>query len=225
MAVRTRRGGKIDLYRDHKEEYAASEQPAIVQVGPALYLTVVGKGSPGGPEFQSAMGSLFGAAYTLKFLHKARGRDFKVSGPEGLWGAPPRSGPFRMEDLAKLPWRLILRVPEFVTNADLRATLQQLAKKGKAGGDRVTLERLREGTCVQMLHVGPYSTEPRTVKALGIFARGEGFSLVGPHHEIYLSDPRRVAPSRLRTVLRYPVRKSRRLPQRLSTGRRLARSS
>jgi hypothetical protein len=212
MAVRPRRGDKLDLYRGHKDEYAAPQEPAVVKVGPALYLVVAGKGSPGGPEFRSAMGSLFGAAYTLKFLHKARGRDFKVSGPEGLWGAPPRDGPFRMADLAKLPWRLILRVPEFVTKADLAAALQQLAKKGRAGGDRVTLERLREGTCVQMLHVGPYSTEPRTVRAIDAFARSEGFSVVGPHHEIYLSDPRRVAPGRLRTILRYPIRKARHPP-------------
>lgn len=200
---------KVDLYQEHKGEYAASQEPAMVKVGPALYLVAAGQGSPGGPEFLSAMGSLFGAAYTLKFLFKAQGRDFKVSGPEGLWANPTTGHAIRMEDLAKLPWRLMIRVPEFVRKTDLTAALQRLAEKGKSGHDEVTLERIREGTCVQMLHIGPYSEEWRTVQSMVDLSRERGLSVVGPHHEIYLSDPRRVSPARLKTILRLGVKKAR----------------
>jgi hypothetical protein len=181
----------------------------MIKVGPAQYLVVAGEGAPGGPAFQSAMGSLIGTAYTLKFLCKAKGRDFKVPAPEGLWNFPTGSGPIRMANFAKLPWRLILRVPEFSTSSDVTAAIRQLAAKGKVGGGRVTLRRIREGSCVQMLHVGPYLEEWRTVRAIDAWARGEGLSVVGPHHEIYLSDPRRVAPGRLKTILRLGVKKVR----------------
>jgi hypothetical protein len=204
---RKRATDRIDLYREHNAEYVASQRPAIVEVGPARYLVAAGKGVPGGPEFQSAMGSLFRAGYTLKFLYRARGHDFKVPGPEGVWGVRLERGPFQVKNLAKTPWRLVIRLPEFVTKADLRVALHRLAEKGRTGPVEVALEPFREGTCVQMLHVGPYADEGRTIRVMIAFAREHRLSIVGPHHEIYLSDPRRVPPARLRTILRLGVKK------------------
>jgi len=208
MTARASVGTKRDLYREHKDEYRATAVPSKIQVGPAVHLTAAGKGTPGGPEFGAAIGSLYRMAYTLKFRHKAKGRDFKVAGLEGLWDRPPHSGRVRKAELATLPWRLVLRVPEYVTKADLNAARRRLTEKGGAPPTVLTLERLREGTCIQMLHIGPYSKEPLSVKAMEAAAHMGGLSLKGPLHEIYLSDPNRVLPSKLRTILRIPTRKA-----------------
>ena len=199
---------KLDLYKEHPEEYLAPKEPTLVKVGPAVYLVVEGKGLPGGPQFQSAIGAVFGAAYTLKFFHKAQGHDYKVAALEALWGDRATKGNFQMQDLAKTPWRLVLRVPEFVTKGDLRAALSRRTSKGKLGSPDVTLQRIREGTCVQVLHVGPYAEEGETIDVMLRWAHSRGYSVVGPHHEIYLSDPRRVAPPRLKTILRLGVKRA-----------------
>ena len=200
---------KVDLYREHRAEYAASPKPRLQTIGPARYLMAAGRGRPGGPAFQSAIESLYPIAYTLKFRHKALGRDYKVTGLEGFWDAPPSSGRPRARALATLPWRLAMRVPEFVTRTDLTAVRRELATKGRAGSTPVTLERIREGVSAQMLHVGPYSEEHASVRAMETFAAEAGYSLSGPLHEIYLSDPRRVSPTRLKTILRISLKRRR----------------
>jgi hypothetical protein len=107
-------------------------------------------------------------------------------------------------------WKLLMRVPEFIKAADVKAAIRTLEKKGKApGAAEVYLEKLNEGTCVQMLHVGPYATEEETIAQMMAFANEQGLAFHGLHHEIYLSDPRRVPPQRLRTILRHPVARSR----------------
>lgn len=194
---------KLDLRKQHPEGYAATRAPALVDVGPGKYLAVAGKGKPGGPEFQQAVASLYSTAYTLKFQGKAAGRDFKVAPLEGIWEVNDEMGP---EAFGRLPWRLLLRVPDRVAKADLRRASEALAAKGKAPPCPVTLERLDEGPCVQALHVGPYDKERDTVAALQSFARAHGYKPRGTHHEIYLSDPGRTPPGRLRTILRHPVK-------------------
>jgi hypothetical protein len=97
-------------------------------------------------------------------------------------------------------------VPEFITARDLKQTGATLKEKGKEPAAEVRLETLREGRCVQVLHTGPYADEPATVTRMKALVEGQGLSFVGPHHEIYLSDPRRVAPEKLRTILRMPVK-------------------
>jgi hypothetical protein len=98
-------------------------------------------------------------------------------------------------------------VPDFITARDLKGALAQLQARGKAPeAAQVKLETLREGRCVQMLHLGPYSDEPRTVAQMKAFAKAQGLALKGPHHEIYVSDPRRVAAEKLKTILRWPVK-------------------
>jgi hypothetical protein len=196
---------KIDLFREHRDEYLMAKTPTEVRVGPARYLTVSGTGGPQGPEFQRKLGALYGCAYTIKFSQKkTTGRDFKVGVLEGLWWFG-KSATFE----AGMPgkdwrWKLLIRVPEFVTARDVRAALETLKEK-RGTSDTVELETIREGRSVQMLHVGAYADEPRTVAAMDELVRAKGLHYRGAHHEIYLSDPRRIPPERLRTILRHPV--------------------
>ena len=104
-------------------------------------------------------------------------------------------------------WKLLIRVPSFICDRMLKATAARLKAKGKPDPPvEVRLETLKEGRCVQVLHTGPYASEPATIARMKAFAEGKGLSFAGTHHEIYLSDPRRVAPEKLRTILRMPVR-------------------
>lgn len=200
---------KIDIFREHRDEYAMPKEPALVRVGSGRYLSVRGTGAPGNDEFQRAMGALYGTAYTLKFAMKKRGRDFKVAASEGLWtagGGGPRA---LAQPRSTWRWKLLIRVPDFVTAANVRDALEELrAKKGPQ--PHVALETLREGNAVQVLHVGAYADEPRTIAKMDEFVRERRLRYRGAHHEIYLSDPRRAAPSRLRTILRHPVVAARR---------------
>jgi hypothetical protein len=113
-----------------------------------------------------------------------------------------------------LRWKLLIRVPGFVREKDLSVATAALAARGRGASPRVRLERIEEGRCVQALHVGPYATEPTTLERMTAFAHGEGLALRGRHHEIYLSDPRRVEPARLRTILRARVKGAGRAPGR-----------
>lgn len=197
---------KLDLYKEHKSEYAAAKAPAIINVGPAKYLTFTGSGVPASEQFQKAIGALYGAAYTIKMTKKFAGQDYKVCHLEGQWW-----GTEKCADLSTLApeswnWRLMIRVPDFITASDLKAAVRQLREKGK--GDEaadVKIEALKEGRCVQMLHVGHYDKVGATIARMTQFAKQSGLACRGRHHEIYLSDPRRVPAARLRTILRHPV--------------------
>lgn len=197
---------KIDLYKLHKSDYAAKKDPALVNIKAAKYLTVEGQGEPGGETFQAMIGALYQAAYTIKMTKKfAGGQDYKVCALEGLWWG---DGDKCFAEMPKSEWRwkLLIRTPDFITAADLKAAVKNLKQKGK--GDlptKVKLETIREGRTVQALHVGPYDTEGETVCRMAAYAEAEGLKFHGLHHEIYLSDPRRVPPERLKTILRQPV--------------------
>jgi hypothetical protein len=197
---------KPDVFREKKDEYAAPREPRLVRVTRGRYLAVTGSGAPASPPFQDAIGALYGVAYTVKMAGKRSGRDFKVAPLEGLWwvdrGPMP---PARAEDWR---WTLVIRVPDFVGAKDLRAAAATLAERGRGdGARRVKLATLSEGTCVQALHVGPYDAEAPTLEKMEAVARRNGWTFDGKHHEIYLSDPRRVPPARLRTILRHPVKR------------------
>ena len=197
---------KLDLYKQHKAEYAAKKTPALVTVKAAAYLTIAGRGEPGGEAFTDSMGGLYGAAYTIKFASKFAGKDYKVCPPEGLWWCG-RKRDFFTEPRDKWSWKLLIRTPDFITAADLAKACETLLAKGETPAVRnVRLETFEEGLCVQMLHVGPYTAEAATIEIMMQFVHNQKLKCHGKHHEIYLSDPRRVAPERLRTVLRYPVR-------------------
>ena len=196
---------KLDLYKLHKSEYVTPKKPVFIDTKAAKYLTIQGKGEPGGAEFQAQVGALHGVAYTLKFASKFAGRDYRVCHLEGLWMGP------KGWDISQPPpkewrWKLLIRVPDFTTEEQVKQAIAELKKKGKApAAPKVKLATIDEGRCVQMLHVGPYSEEVKTVEQMMAAAQDQGLKVRGPHHEIYLSDPRMVAPERLRTILRYSV--------------------
>ncbi len=201
---------KIDLYKLHRAEYKAGAKPVLVDVGRGQYLAVEGQGPPGGEDFQQAVGALYGMAYTVKMTRKFEGRgDYVVCKLEARYWADGTR-----DDWAELPpgqwrWQMLIRTPDVVGDEDLREAVVKLVAKGKGEGcERVRLTELAEGRCVQMLHVGPYEEEARTLAVMRDLAGREGLSPAGRHHEIYLSDPRRVAPEKLRTILRMPVTKA-----------------
>jgi hypothetical protein len=200
---------KIDLYKQHKDEYVARRKPALIQCRPAQYLAIAGQGAPGGERFSACIGALYAMAFTIKMRRKFAGRqDYAVCKLEGQW--------FFGGDHAGIPkeqwrWKLMIRTPDFITEEDSKEAVTTLLKKGKSPEvGEVLLEQILEGQCVQMLHVGPYDRESETIAVMRQFAEGHGLGLVGPHHEIYLSDPRRVPAERLKTILREPVRAQKR---------------
>ncbi len=199
---------KIDLVKLNKEAYAARKKPFLFTADPAQYLAVEGRGEPGGEQFQSRAGALYAAAYTLKFTSKEEGRDYTVCKLEAIWWADGRDdGDFSQVPRDRWRWRLMIRTPDFIGEQHLAEAAEKIRAKGRVADiDSVRLVRFEEGRCVQMLHVGPYDEEPRTVAHMQAFATEQGLAFHGRHHEIYLSDPRRVEPARLRTILRMPVR-------------------
>ena len=198
---------KLDLYAQHKAEYVAPKAPVLIKVQPARYLAIEGRGEPGGDAFQTALAALYNVAFTVKMARKFAGRDFTVSKLEGLWWGSGKRGHFVDEPRSTWHWRLLIRVPDWIQSKELRQAADSLVKKGKPGTVmNVELAVINEGQCVQVLHVGPYDQEHVTIEEMRTFARLQGLVFDGRHHEIYLSDPRRVAPERLRTILRQPVR-------------------
>ena len=200
---------KIDLYKQHKDQYVTPKKPVLVTMDEATYLTISGRGAPGGPEFTDRIGALYGAAFTIKMTRKFGGQqDYVVSKLEAQWWLDGESCDFANTPKDKWNWRLMIRTPPFVKQKELDDAARKLIEKGKApGADQVKLESITEGLCVQMLHVGPYEEESRSIGTMNAFAEQQGLTFHGRHHEIYLSDPRRVAPEKLKTILRLPVKK------------------
>jgi hypothetical protein len=197
---------KLDLYQVHKAEYVAPKKPVLIQTEPAKYLAFTGRGAPSGEAFQQGVGALYNVAFTLKMAKKSTGKDYKVCHLEGLWWGDEEGESFFAQPPDTWNWKIIIRVPDFIGATDLEETITSLHKKGKPPEvAKVKLETLGEGQCVQMLHVGPYSKEGETIAQMMALAAEKRLSCRGRHHEIYLSDPRRVAPERLRTILRLPV--------------------
>jgi hypothetical protein len=195
---------KLDLCKVHRAEYATPKQPVLLQTEPAQYLSIEGQGAPGGECFTACIGALYAVAFTIKMRRKFAGKqDYSVCKLEAQWCFE--------SDLGKTPknqwkWKLLIRTPGFVNEVDRKQALEKLLNKGKSRTvEDVKLETIDEGRCVQMRHVGPYDREPETIELMRGFAESQGLTLTGPHHEIYLSDPRRVPPERLKTILRQPV--------------------
>ena len=198
---------KYDIYKEHEADYITPKTPALVEIKPARYLAIVGRGDPKGKVFQAKMGALYNVAFTVKMARKFAGRDYTVSKLEGQWWLDGKDKTYLDEPPSNWNWKLLIRVPGFITQEEVDAAIGKLREKGKpAEVSEVKLETLDEGRCVQMLHLGPYDAEAKTIAAMTAFAQGNGLGYHGLHHEIYLSDPRRVAPARLRTILRHPVR-------------------
>jgi hypothetical protein len=197
---------KLDLYAVNRADYVAPRSPVLVEIEKARYLSVEGRGAPGGDEFQTRLGALYNVAFTVKMERKFAGQDYAVCKLEGLWWGSGKGQDFLDEPPESWNWKLIIRVPDFLKESELKAAVKKLIGKGKdpAVAD-VRLEAIEEGRCVQVLHVGPYWKERETIARMKEFAHDNGLTFAGLHHEIYLSDPRRVADVRLKTILRHPV--------------------
>jgi len=198
---------KIDLYKLHKDQYAAPKAPILLTVDEATYLSIDGRGTPGGPEFTDRIGALYAMAYTVKMTRKFNGdRDYVICKLEAVWRLDDPTKTLEEAPPETWNWKLLIRTPDFVTPDELERAAATLIEKGKTEQTRqVRLEQLAEGPCVQMLHVGPYENEGHTFRQMEAFARDQGFAFHGKPHEIYLSDPRRVAPEKLKTIVRHPV--------------------
>ncbi|MEK7401200.1 MAG: GyrI-like domain-containing protein [Gemmatimonadota bacterium] len=195
---------KLDLYKRHKNEYLASLMPSFVRVGPATYLAFDGRGKPGAPDFATGIGAMYNVAFTVKMAYKSAGKDYAVTKLEALWWRDGDSSAPTKDTI--WDWRLLIRVPPFVSAAELAKAQDALVAKGKPDDvNRVHLMELHEDTCVQILHVGSYQEEGPTIEKMRRFAEISGRTFSGKHHEIYLSDPSKTAGDKLRTILRQPV--------------------
>lgn len=201
---------KIDLRKTYAKEYAATAQPALIEIGAAQYLCISGQGDPSDAAYASALGALYAVAYGIKMPYrKATGIDYGVSMLEGLWwGDVTSTAEFIALPRSAWRWKLLIRTPEFITQQHLVDAIAAALKKGKgADVQHVTLETLHEGNCAQLLHTGSYVSEAEhSIPTLHAFIEALGLRHNGLHHEIYLSDPRKTAPEKLKTILRQPVR-------------------
>lgn len=210
------RSETIELRKQYKHLYAPSAKKVVLVDVPEFNFvmidgTIEPDETPGtSPEYGNAIAALYGASYTLKFMSKLRKRnpiDYPVMALEGLWWTD--SGEFDFAKKEPWRWTMMMMQPEHLTPEMFREALEQLKKKKPNPAlERLRFERFREGLCVQIMHVGPYAEEPGTIEKMHAFAREQGYRLRGKHHEIYLSDPRRAKPERLKTVLRHPVERA-----------------
>ena len=196
----------LDLRKNLKAFYGAKPgQVEFIDIPDFQFLMIDGQGAPDGPRFHEGIQALYSLAYTLKFAFKKEGTDYPVMPLEGLWSSV--GGTFDVEHPSNWLWTLMVMQPEVVASKHLEAAKAELTeKKHLPGLDHVRLERFHEGKAAQTLHVGPYASEGPTIELLHARLHEAGLLENGPHHEIYLGDPRRAAPEKLRTILRQPVR-------------------
>lgn len=207
----------FDYKKEYKEFYLPPRKPGIVTVPEMHFIAVNGKGDPNEPEgeYKAALGMLYAIAFTIKMSYKGSHKiegyfPYVVPPLEGLW----RQGDGGMIDYAhkeNFEWTSMIRLPEFVTREEFDWAIREATEKKKQDFSKVQFFTYDEGTCVQCMHIGSYDEEPETIRLMQEYVKEQGyeedFSDSRLHHEIYLSDPRRVTPDKLRTVIRHPVRK------------------
>ncbi len=200
---------KLDLTKEYKSYYTAKTTPEIVEIEEGQFLTTEGKGAPGSEEFQAKVGALYVLAYGVKNICKNQGEDFVVPKLEGLWWVDSDK-PASEVPREEWRWKLLIRMPEFVTSEIVEKAKKEVIKKKKGIElvNKVKFEKMKESKCVQMLHIGPYSTESESLAKMRKLMEQENLVENGLHHEIYLSDPQRVPEEKWKTILRQPVKKS-----------------
>lgn len=205
---------KLDLTKKYKTYFTAKTTPELVTIEPAQFISITGKGDPSGDAFALNIEAIYSTVYTLKFASKAKGKDFVVSKLEGLWWYDEEK--YATQAMADTPvdiprseweYRLLIRLPDFVTEAALEASKKAvIVKKNNQFVRHVEFYTMTEGKCVQLLHIGPFSTEPESLRKIMAFSKANKLERNGSHHEIYLSDFRKTAPEKLKTILREPVK-------------------
>ena len=206
----------FDYKKEYKEFYMPPKKPTIVTVPPMNYIAVRGKGDPNDEngEYKQSIGLLDGVAFTIKMskmgYHQIEGYfDYVVPPLEGFWWQDGVVG-IDYSNKESFKWISLIRLPDFVTKADLDWAVAEAKKKKQTDFSKVEFLTYDEGLCVQCMHIGSYDSEPATVELMHRFMEQEGYMLDISdkrfHHEIYLSDARRTAPEKLKTVIRHPIK-------------------
>lgn len=207
----------FDYKKEYKEFYLPKAKPEIVTVPKMNFLAVRGSGDPNteGGEYKASIGLLYGIAFTIKMSkkgdHQIEGYfDYVVPPLEGFWWQAGIAGiDYSHKD--KFQWISVIRLPDFVTKEDFDWAVEEASRKKATDYSKVEFLTYEEGLCVQCMHIGAYDDEPETVEGMHRFMEEQGYTLditdQRYHHEIYLSDARRVAPERLKTVIRHPIRR------------------
>lgn len=208
----------FDYKKEYKEFYLPKNRPSIIAIPKMNFIAVRGQGDPNQEdgEYKQSIGMLYGIAFTIKMSKKGSHQiegyfDYVVPPLEGLWWQEGVKG----IDYARkesFQWISMIRLPDFVAKSDFEWAVEEATKKKKTDCSKVEFLAYDEGLCVQCMHIGPYDDEPATVRMMHEFMEEQGYALditeKRLHHEIYLSDARRVAPEKLRTVIRHPIRKA-----------------
>ena len=207
----------FDFKKEYKEFYLAKNKPQIVTVPPMNYIAVRGTGDPNEERgaYKTAIAVLYAVSYTIKMSklgdHRIDGYyDFVVPPLEGFWWQDGVQG-VDYTNKASFHWISVIRLPDFVTQEDFDWAVAEATRKKKLDCSIAEFMTIDEGKCVQIMHIGPYDDEPATVAVMDQYLGANGyendFSLTRMHHEIYLSDARKIAPEKWKTVIRYPIKK------------------
>jgi hypothetical protein len=208
----------FDFKKEYKEVYLPPAKPVVVTVPKANYIAVRGKGDPNeeGGAYQQAIGILYAVAYPLKMSYKTDHLiegfyDYVVPPLEGFWWQEGVDG-IDYSDKSTFCWISVIRLPDFITKADFDWAVQTASKKKKTDCSKAEFLTVDEGLCVQIMHIGPYDDEPASVALMDRFLEENGYendlSATRLHHEIYLSDARKVAPENWKTVIRHPIKRA-----------------
>ncbi len=196
---------KLDLTKKYKDYYSARLKPELVNFGKIPYLTILGNGEPAGKEFSEKAGAIYPVAYGVKKICKETIQDFGVPKLEGLWWVKDER-PALEVPRSEWYWKLLIRMPDFVTEEIVEKAVTTVVKKKTETASEVKFEIIDEGDSVSILHVGSYKTELESIKQIDNFIKVRTLTKNGLHHEIYLSDPNKTEPDKLKTILRQPIK-------------------
>jgi hypothetical protein len=197
---------KLDMTKAYPEYYTAKLTPQLVDLEPYYYLTIEGVSAPEDELFNTAIEQCYAVAYAIKFGCKAEGMDFTVPKMEAFWWVTGEQ-PFEETPRDEWHWKIMFRMPDFVGDGEFKQGVVQALNKGKLSANhRLRFEEIHEGRSVQVLHIGSYDEEQESIHKLMAYMKEFGLEMNGHHHEIYLSDPGKVAVDKLKTILRYAVK-------------------
>lgn len=207
----------FDYKKEYKQFYLPKNKPGIVTIPTMNYIAVRGKGNPNDEdgEYKASIGLLYGIAFTIKMSHKGEHKikgyfEYVVPPLEGFWWQDGVEG-IDYAHKENFNFISVIRLPDFVTKADFDWAIAEATKKKKTDFSKVEFFPYDEGECVQCMHIGSYDDEPATVAAMHEYMEQNGYEIdisnIRYHHEIYLSDPRKAAPEKLKTVVRHPIKK------------------
>lgn len=208
----------FDFKKEYKEFYMPKKKPSIIEIPKMNYIAVRGKGNPNdeNSEYKNSIGLLYGIAFTIKMSYKGSHKidgyfEYIVPPLEGFWWQEGVNGCIDYNLKDKMHFISVIRLPDFVTKEDFDWALEEASNKKKQDFSKVEFFTYDEGICVQCMHIGSYDDEPETIHLMNKYALENGYELditdTRYHHEIYLSDPRRCDSSKLKTVIRHPIKK------------------